>query len=462
MRFSAVFSMILLSTCAVSAFSDTLTPSPPQSLTLQECIGIVMRNSTSVLQNVNQNDLNGAGVLESYGQFLPNLVAGGGYGYANGTVLYTVDGRTLADAAGTNASLSISTTLNLFNGLADMAGLKSALARKSASEYSIAWAKQQVALDITQTYLQLVLDQQLLDIAQKNLLASQERLKLLQGQSQVGSTSIADLYRQQAQTSADEFTLTHAESHVQDDQVLLIRKLRVDPAKNYHFEMPNLEPKPSSLALKGVDQMVKDFLEERPDVRSNSALSEATQWDVTRARSGYLPRLDLVLARDATGAILSKDVVNGVDMLGPNQPGMPTQLGNQVQYSISLNLSWNIFDRFVTHYNVVQADTVLKNTEIALDDTKLQVQSDIRTAYTNYASAQKQLISAKIGVSSAQKSYDAVEGMYEVGSSSIVDVLTAQAALVQAQSNYAQALTNLKLQDKSLEYATGTLSKAEI
>jgi outer membrane protein TolC len=40
-------------------------------------------------------------------------------------------------------------------------------------------------------------------------------------------------------------------------------------------------------------------------------------------------------------------------------------------------------------------------------------------------------------------------------------VLTAQAALVQARSNQAQALTNLKLQEKTLEYATGSLVHQE-
>jgi outer membrane protein len=218
-----------------------------------------------------------------------------------------------------------------------------------------------------------------------------------------------------------------------------------------------LEPAPSPLVEKGIDRLVQETLEKRTDVRSNISLLDSTDWDVTRARSGYLPKLDLTFSRDAAGILLSKDLVNGVDALPPTQPGLPAQLGNQVQYTIGLTLSWSIFDRFVTRYNVAQADTVHKNTQIALDDSKLQVQSDIRTAFTNYGSAKSQLTSARVGAEAAQKSYDAVEGMYEVGSSSIVDVLTAQAALVQARSNLAQSLTNLKLQEKTLEYATGSL-----
>jgi outer membrane protein len=430
---------------------------PVINLTLDQCVDIVTRNSTGVLQSANQNDLNGVQVLESYGQFLPNLNLSAGYGYQTGTTLYAIEGTALVNANGQNASLGISSALNLFNGFADMAGLKSALAKKSSSNYSLDWAKEQVALDITQTFLQLVLDQQILDIAQKNLQASQSRLKLLQGQSQVGSASISDLYRQQAETSADEFAVTSDQSRVQVDQVLLVRKLRVDPTKNYRFVTPVLDPEPSAQAAKGIDQLVKETLENRSDVKSNAALKDSNDWEVTRARSGYLPRLDLVFSRDAAGILLSKDIVNGQNLLPAYQPGLPAQIGNQVEYSIGLSLSWSIFDRFVTRYNVAQAETVLKNTEINLDDSKFQVQADIKAAYTNYGSAKNQLNSARVGLDAAQKSYDAVEGMYEVGSSSIVDVLTAQAALVQARSNQAQALTNLKLQEKTLEYATGSL-----
>jgi outer membrane protein len=441
---------------AVPCFAET-DSQPVISLTLKQCIDIITQNSTGVLQSTHQNDLNGVQVLESYGQFLPNLLASGGYGYSWGKTLYSIQGQTLVDARGQTASLGLSTTLNLFNGLADYAGLKSAIALKTSSEYSLEWARELVAIDLTQTYLQLVLDQQILDIAQKNLVASQSRLKLLQGQSEVGSASISDLYRQQAETSAGEFAVTSDQSRVQDDQLLLIRKLRIDPARTYRFETPSLEPVQSPLAEKGIDQLVRETLERRSDVQSNSSLLNSNDWDVTRARSGYLPKLDLTFSRDAAGSILSRDLVNGVDFLSPNQPGMPSQLGNQVQYTVGLTLSWSIFDRFVTRYNVAQADTVYKNTQVALDDSKLQVQSDIRTAFTNYGSAKSQLNSARVGVEAAQKSYDAVEGMYEVGSSSIVDVLTAQAALVQARSNFAQSLTNLKLQEKTLEYATGSL-----
>lgn len=442
-----------------TSFARAAAPAAPEPtvLTLERCVQIAIHNATSILQTGNQYGLSGAQVLQAYGQFLPNLNVGGSYGYVTGTTLYTFQGITLVTIQGQQASFTVSSTLNLFNGMADYANLKAAVSRRTALEASIEWAREQVALDITQSYLQLVLDEQILDIARRSLAASQARLQLLQGQERVGAASRPDLFRQQADTSSNRFNVTSAEARVRDEEILILRKLRIDPAGNYRFETPALDAQPSPLASRNVDQLIESAIDSRADVRANSSQLEASDWGVTGARSGYLPRIDLAFNRVGLGMLLSQEQVNGQNSLFLPQRGLGSQLGNQVEYTIGLNLTWNLFDRFATRLNVEQASTVREDTRIALDDSRFQVQADVRTAYVNYQSAWSQLDSARAGVEAARKAFDVTEGMYRVGSASIVDVLTAQAALTQAQANLAQVLTNLKLQEKSLEYAVGRI-----
>lgn len=428
-----------------------------ETLTLDRCIDIAVQNATSVLQTRNQAHLAGVQVLQAYGQFLPNLMGAASYGYQSGSTLYTIEGQALVGSRGQNAAFTISSTLNLFNGLADYSGLKSALARRDSVEASLEWAKSSVALDAAQAFLQVVLDQQLLGIARKNVVASQARLRLLKGQARVGSSSIPDLYRQEAQTSSDEFAVTSNETKFRTDLVLLVRKLRIDPAVSYRVEIPPLDPKPLPLADQTADELASRAIDARADIRSNALLADSTHWDITHARAGYWPQLNLLFSRSAAGALLSQLSVNGQDFLNFNQPNLGAQLGNQVDYSLSLNLTWTLFDRFQTTLAVAEAQTDHENAKINLTDSKLQAQADIRTALITYQSARNQIDTARAGLDSAQKSYEAVDGMYSLGSASIVDVLTSQAALVLARSDLAQALTNLKLQEKSLEYATGKI-----
>jgi outer membrane protein len=247
--------ILLASLSAVHAAWGDGVGADPITLTLDKSIDIAVHNSTQVLQQQNQKELNGAEVLQSYGQFLPNLSINATYGYGSGKQLYTIQGVTIVDARARNATLGVSSTLNLFNGLADYSGLQASLARKRSTELSLDWARRQIALDITQSYLQVTLDQSLLDISRKNLEASQARLRLLQGQSEVGSASVPDLYRQQAQTSADSFTVTSYEAKLNEDSTFLLRKLRVDMDRKYRFDSPDLKPAHLPLAEKPVEQL---------------------------------------------------------------------------------------------------------------------------------------------------------------------------------------------------------------
>jgi outer membrane protein len=198
-------------------------------------------------------------------------------------------------------------------------------------------------------------------------------------------------------------------------------------------------------------------LDQRNDLKAQNLTVKSTDWGITQARSGYLPRLDLNLTAGGSGSYLTRQIVNGTDTLPPNQRGLLTQLGDQFAYSLSLNFTWSIFDRFVTRYNVASARTNWENAQIDQKEVELQTVADVRIARDDYQIAQQQVKSAETGLKAAKEAFQAVSGRFSVGAASFLDVLTSQTALVQAQSNEIQAVINLKLREKALAYATGTL-----
>ena len=157
-------------------------------LTLEKSIAIAIRGSASVLKAENDVKVSGAQLLQGYAQFLPNLGVQGNYGYSSGTSFYAQSAPTLVTGSGSAAGYTVSTDLNLFNGLADIANLKSSILKKDASDLTLERAKEQIALDIAQSFLQVVLDNKIVDIARKNLQQSQARERLLDEQTKVGLT----------------------------------------------------------------------------------------------------------------------------------------------------------------------------------------------------------------------------------------------------------------------------------
>ncbi len=81
-----------------------------------------------------------------------------------------------------------------------------------------------VALVGTQ-YLQVLVDQELLKIAEENLKAQQALLDQIQGFYDAGSRAITDLYNQDALTKAAQVSVVRARSAMQNDKSILTHKL---------------------------------------------------------------------------------------------------------------------------------------------------------------------------------------------------------------------------------------------
>lgn len=433
------------------------TPGSPVHLTLEQCIETALHVSTTFLKTRNDAEAAGAQLLQGYAQFLPTVDTSLSYGYNSGTQITAISGFGSYYSRNRSGNFVITSTLNLFNGLSDYAALKSALSRKSAADLTLGFARQQIALDITQTFLQVVLDEQLITIAVHNLEASDARLKLLRGQYLVGQTSPADLQRQQAQRAADDQAVTNTQIRRHDDLLLLIRKIRMDPTFDYKIETPILTVAPGGLYSRDEGELVRLALNQRKDLQSSESLLTASEWDITTTRAPYYPRLDLNFTRFGAGYYFWNAEYGGHPSTPPAQSDLIPQIGNQVNYALTLTLSWNIFNRLITKTAVTRARLVSDNARIDSEDARIRAVADVRQAKGDFAAASRQVQSTRVGVAAAQEAYNTIEGRYLVGASSFIDVLAAQSTLVTAQASEAQAVINLKYEEKLLEFATGSL-----
>jgi outer membrane protein len=203
------------------------------------------------------------------------------------------------------------------------------------------------------------------------------------------------------------------------------------------------------------NELLKTGLANRADLKAFDNLASATHWDVKSNFAGYLPKLDLLGTMQSSSHYLYDQNVNGQNVTPSVQSNMGYQLGTQIQYTISLNLTWNVFDRFLTHENVTRARAVADNASIDAQDRLNQVEGDVRQAFGSYQTAIGQLRSSKKGLDAAQKAYEVMEGRYEVGSASYIDLITVQADLVQAESNRATALIDYLYEDALVNFSTG-------
>jgi outer membrane protein len=449
-------SKILLSLCIAALFLVSPTDSrggevPEMILSLDRCITIALSNATSAKKAQNNLKLQGADVLRSYGSFLPQLSVTAGVTPYTLSRTYNSDSATFNKTASRSVNLSVTTSLNLFNGFRDYASLQSALYKERAAEYTLSRALESVIYDVTQTWYQVLLDRELHDISRENLLSAQDQLKLTDRQFQVGLKSMTDLYQQQAEVEQSRLSVIKAETRMQRTLLELLRRLRIDPKTSVSLEVdPRL--KTHAAVQPDREKLVAEALEIRGDLKSKSLESRAAQWQAKVSRASWYPSIDLVFTLTSGGVR---------DLPEYTYPPLSEQVENSVGYSAGVNLTWAFFDGFQTRYAVESAKINQLNQQLDYEDLKKSIVIDLHQAAGDYASAFSQIETAKVGFTAARSAFNAVKRKYELGAASFVELSTARATLFNAQSNFSQATYNLALQKSVLDFTTGNVAKPQ-
>jgi outer membrane protein len=428
-----------------------------QTLTLDSAVALGVSGATPVLRAHDISRLSGTLVLERYAQFLPDLRAGAIFDNYSGNVLLSQRDIHATDARFRELGYHVSSSINLFNGFADVAGVKAALATRNAADLTLTRARQTIALDVTQAYLGVTLDQQLVSIARQNLSASQLRVEQLQELVRVGKRPPADLYRQQAQAAADQSALEDATNRVQSDQVGLLERIRLDPQLPVQLVEPPADTDALGQRYSDINGLVRDATIRRADLLAADANLTANRADITRAESGYLPELNAGASVFSLGRFFDYATTTGTGatLLTSPQTPLVDQIGHNLTGEVWLGLNWYVFDQFRTRLSVEQARVSYDAARYADEDLRLSVAGDVVRALADYRTALNQLTASRAGLDAAQQAYDLVNGRFQVGFATIVDVTTVQTALVQAQSLRAQAIVNVELRKRAVGYALG-------
>lgn len=429
-------------------------PDTPESniieINLADCINTGLKNATETRRAGNNLRLQGATVLKNYGRFLPTVTLQSSYTPYHLDRGYNITAPTpdLVTTKTRGADLTLSTSLNLFNGFRDQASLNAATRQCDAARYTLERAIQTITFDVTQSYFQLLLDTELLDIARENLRSIHDQLTLTERQWKVGIKSKVDLDQQKADTEQSRLALIRAETTRTRSMYDLASRLGIDPPVTIIAK-----PEPEELALPAIpgnidsDSLATLALSKRPDLLGLKAQSQATAALVTAARSTLYPSLDLNVLL-TTAAIEYPDHEHLYPPIGE-------QLRNTIGYTASLQLSWTIFDGFQRHATITEARVNAMQSQLDLEDLRSAILTDLYKATAEYRSAITQRDVATTGIEAAKTAFTAVQRKYDLGAASFIELSNARTALLNARSALSQATFNLVLQRHVLDYTTG-------
>jgi outer membrane protein TolC len=390
------------------------------SITLAEAIRRAERVQPAMVQASADVRTAVAQRRSAWGAYLPRLSASssGSDFFSEGPA--RVDPITGELASGNRSSRSLTTSLSasldLFTGFRRGAEMRAARAGESAAEASLIDARFEQALTTTNQFLDALSAAQLLRVREASVRRAEEQLKTAVAKLRAGSATRSDSLRSLVtlgNARLDQITTQAALASAEANLARLIGETgRVRAADDSSFYR----------VLPAVDtQALRSEAETRaPRIQSAAANATAARASVRASRSAYWPSLTLAANTGWNGS-RSTDY----------------DLFNQRQ--ISLAFRWNLFDGFDRELSIVQREANLDLAEATASDAQREVQAELTTRLAELDAARARTEITGTSVVAATEDLRVQQERYRLGASTIVDLLTSQEALNQAEVDVVNA-----------------------
>ncbi len=333
---------------------------------------------------------------------------------------------------------SASLTESIFNGQSFTA-MKQAESRIRASEAALAFAEQLVALEVTQSYFSVLQ-------AQANERVVQQQMDLLQSiddqtnaRLKVGTGDIISVQEVQAQLDAAKADLITAKNAV------AVAKNQLERLTHHPVEqlqdittLQAIGPQPDT-----IEPWLTAALKNQPLLQQAQETLNVSEQQVQFAKRARWPTLTLSgIGQHAAGTLIPPLAID--------------------QIGASMNLSIPLYEGGSTRAGIHQAEALARASRANVANIQDQIKLDTQTAFLDLQNSVAQFQATQQSVTSAQVSMAGTRKGYEIGSRSIIDLLTATTNYAAAQRNYYLALYTQLVARTQLKASAGVLTPLDI
>jgi outer membrane protein len=413
---------------------------PGAKIGLQDAIGIALRQSVLVKQSENAVASSTNGVSEAKNAFLPSL----NLNTSSARSVGRAGTSTLGSSTAQSLNTGISSSFTVFDGLRNVNELRQAKLDVTATTSDLTRARQTAVYTVASNYLTLATAEGQLSVQKENLAAQEAQEKQLQTLVKAGARSISDLYQQQATTAAARANVVSAERDVELARIALIQTLQLDPRGSYDFVAPTVGDVSGSVPKYDLDSLLSQAFASRSDLAAEQTRVEVAAVGTKAAGASRLPTVSLSTSYNASYNSAAASALGA--QLDQNRGG-----------SVSLGVSFPIFDKGATSAAVQEAKIREDNARLALADQRQSVALDVRRAWLTLESTRQQLTVALAQQKAADLAVSTTQARYQVGTSTLLELTQARASQLQANVAVVNARNALAFQDALLPYYTGEL-----
>jgi OMF family outer membrane factor len=337
--------------------------------------------------------------------------------------------------AATNSVFALTLKYPLYTGGALEAQIAIARANELIAEAQFAAAAEQVVFSVRQAYYSVTASEANVVSAQHSVDAARENVRVAAARVQVGTSPQFDLLQAQVQLAQSAQALTQARTALSQSQQNLAATLVLPlPTTVVPAEFSGLPEVPQD-----VDALIQQAVERRPEVAAARASEVGAQAAINLAASGLAPNITI--------------------QAGPQiQTSDPTSR-DPVNFTGTITLTLAILDGGLTQAKVEEARSRLQSAKVTEEQTRQQVELDVRNAYLSLGNAADVLRSALAGQTAAREALRIANVRFQAGVGTQLEVVTAVQNLATADTNVTQAVFQYYVALAQLDRAIGVQVK---
>lgn len=416
--------------------------------TLQECIDYALANNISIKQRRLAARQSHEDVLQSRSALFPSVSFSTNHNmnyrpFSHSTVNLTNGSMTTNSTKVTyNGSYGINANWLVWNGNRNRMQIKQNRYAEEQNELTADQQANTIQEQIVQQYVQILYETEAVRVNEQLLATSRLQRDRAKEMVEVGSLAKADLMQLEAQVTQAEYSLVNAQSQLANFKLSLKQLLELEGDE----EVDVIDPKSSDAAVLSIipdkQSVYNAALEQRPEIKARQVAVEAGKLSVKSARTGYMPTINL-----SAGI--------GTSSGSGQHRAFTEQVKTNLSNSLGLTLSMPIFDNLQTRTAIRKAKFTLLNNELALQDQRKQLYSNVEKCWLDATTSQQQYVYAVKNEASMQASYELVNEQFNCGLKNVVELTTGKDNLLRAQQQVLQTKYTALLNRALLRFYQG-------
>jgi outer membrane protein len=396
----------------------------PKTWSFEDCVIYALENNITVKDAALNTNIAEVDYSKTKSSRLPNLFGSASQGFSNGNSIDPITSEFVPDQIH-SSNIGINSSMTLYQGNQVNNQIKQNKLLMERSIFQEEVEKNNIVLNLLETYLQILYSKESIRIAENNLEASKKEVLRAKARLEAETIALSDYTQAQSQAATNNYQVIAAKNNYQQYIIVLKQLLELPPMEDIEIETIDENMDLINIALNEIE-IYNKALNILPEIQASNLNIATNQKELDITKGGFLPTLSL------SGSL-------GSGYTSTTENTFSYQFKANFNQSLGLSLNIPIFNRNQTKAAVQTATLNIEKAEIQKYITEKEIYKKVETAFQNAISTQEQVIAAQASKDAAEQSYKLAQKKYELGDLSTTDLVISQNTFTNAQQNYLQA-----------------------